>query len=126
MHIKRREGKKGICDVARLVRLSISKIRNSEQAAGSGPALSTRVGVSGHIDATLPPVNPNYRSWMQAPKTLRDRTVTVDALAAHKSNNIDHVFTLPSLCSHHYYVTARRYIQRERVYVRTYRRASLS
>jgi len=63
---------------------------------------------------------------MQVPKTLRDRTVTVDALAAHKSNNIDHVFTLPSLRSHHYYITARRHIQREHVYVRTYRRASLS
>lgn len=52
----------------------------------------------------------------RAPKTLRDRTVTVGALAAHKSNNIDHVFTLPSLRSHHYYVTAQRYIQR-RVHV---------
>lgn len=57
---------------------------------------------------------------MQALKTLRDRTVTVGVLAAHKSNNIDHVFTLPSLRSHRYYVTAQRYIQKERVYVCVY------
>lgn len=105
---KRRKGKKECVRVVRLVRLSISKIRNSEQAASSGP-LSTR-RCAEHIDAT--PFSPDYCPWTRVPKTLRDRTVTVGALAAHKSNNIDHVFTLPSLRSHHYYVTAQRYIQR--------------
>lgn len=84
---------------------------------GSGFALSMHVGVPGHIYEILPPSTPNYRSWMQAPKTLRDRTVTVDALAAHKSNNIDHVFTLPSLRNYYYYVTARQYIQWEHIRV---------
>lgn len=61
---------------------------------------------------------------MQALKTLRDRTVTVGALA-HKSNNIDHVFTLPSLRGHRYCVTAQRYIAKECVYVCMYVRIAV-
>lgn len=66
VYIKRKESKKRYTtsDVAWLVRLSISKIRNSKQAASSGP-LSRRVSVCRpHIDATYlpspapPPLNP--------------------------------------------------------------------
>lgn len=126
MHIKRREGKKGYVTLPGSFGCQYRKLEIRSRQRVPVP-LSRRVSVCpATLTRPFPRQPHDYRSWMQAPKTLRDRTVTVDALAAHKSNNIDHVFTLPSLRSHHYYVTGRRYIQRERVYVCTYRRASLS